>query len=283
LGVFFLPSRLVSRTGRLATWTVAGALVRLDDGDMFNPRPLSRLALPVALALALGAPTSAHTQDRPRILYDRAHGENPPVPGMTALSQRLGIDLVEGTSPITSAALAGVRVLYLRAPSTALAPEERAAIVAFVRAGGSLLLVMDENTRQDIAVVGANDLIEPFGLRLTGDTPYLHNTGALAKAGAIHKADREVPYSGGRAVEGGDAFAFQLDKDGKPAQPFAASKALPNGARIVVRAEGMASLFLGVPEGQRLTGPPRDARNTVYWGKDSAIFMEEVLAWLIRR
>ena len=41
--------------------------------------------------------------------------------------------------------------------------------------------------------------------------------------------------------------------------------------------EGMASLLLGVPEGQRLTGPPRDAQNTVYWGKDSAIFMEEVL------
>jgi hypothetical protein len=142
---------------------------------------------------------------------------------------------------------------------------------------------MDENTRQDIAVVGANDLIEPFGLRLTGDTEYLHNTGAIAKAGAIHAADRQVPYSGGRAVEGGDAFAHQLDKAGMPAQPFAASKALPNGARIVVLAEGMASLFLGVPEGQRLTGPPRDAQNTVYWGKDSAVFMQEIVAWLMRK
>ena len=202
---------------------------------------------------------------------------------MTSLAERLGLEVVEGTSAITPAALAGVRLLYLRAPSTPITPEEKAAILAFVRAGGSLLLVMDENTRQDIAVVGANDLIEPFGLRLTGDTPYLHNTGAIAKAGAIHAADREVPYSGGRAVEGGDAFAFQLDTEGKPAQPFAASRTLPNGARIVVLAEGMASLFLGVPEGQRLTGPPRDARNTVYWGKDSAIFMQEILAWLMKR
>ena len=202
---------------------------------------------------------------------------------MTSLAERLGLEVVEGTSAITPAALAGVRLLYLRAPSTPITPEEKAAILAFVRAGGSLLLVMDENTRQDIAVVGANDLIEPFGLRLTGDTPYLHNTGAIAKAGAIHAADREVPYSGGRAVEGGEAFAFQLDTEGKPAQPFAASRTLPNGARIVVLAEGMASLFLGVPEGQRLTGPPRDARNTVYWGKDSAIFMQEILAWLMKR
>ena len=92
-----------------------------------------------------------------------------------------------------------------------------------------------------------------------------------------------MPYSGGRAVEGGTPFAFQLDKDGKPAQPFAASKRLERGGRIVVMGEGMASLLLGVPEGRRLTGPPRDAQNTVYWGKDSAIFMEEVLAWLARR
>jgi hypothetical protein len=188
-----------------------------------------------------------------------------------------------GRSPSVSAWTSSWARRPSRAPSTPITPEEKAAIIAFVRAGGSLLLVMDENSRQDIGVVGANDLIEPFGLRLTGDTPYLHNTGAIAKAGAIHAADREVPYSGGRAVEGGDPFAHQLDKEGRPAQPFAASKTLPNGARIVVLAEGMASLFLGLPEGQRLTGPPRDAQNTVYWGKDSAIFMQEIVAWLAKR
>ena len=73
-------------------------------------------------------------------------------------AERAGLELAMATTPITAAALAGVRVLYLRAPSTAIAPDERAAIVAFVRDGGSLLLVMDENRRQDIAVVGANDL-----------------------------------------------------------------------------------------------------------------------------
>jgi hypothetical protein len=245
--------------------------------------PTRRFLTPLALALAFAAPFPALAQTRPRLLYDRAHGENAPNPPMLALAERLGIDLATSTAPVTAEALAGVRVFYMRAPSTTIGPEERAAIVAFVRGGGSLLLVMDENTRQDIAVVGANDLIEPFGLRLTPDTPYLHKTGAIAKAGEIHAADREVPYSGGRAVEGGTPFAFQLDKDGKPAQPFAASARLDNGARVVVMAEGMASLFLGVAEGQRLTGPPRDAANTVYWGKDSTVFMQEVLAWLIRR
>ena len=240
--------------------------------------PAFALAAVVALATAAGAqPTT------PRLLYDRAHGETPAQPQLTAIAGRLGLDLQEQTTPLTAAALRGVRVLYLRAPSAAIAPEERAAVVDFVRGGGSLLLVLDEEQRQKIAVVGANDLITPFGLTLTPDTPYLHNTGAIARAGEINAADRQVPYSGGRAVDGGTPFAFQLDKEGKPAQPFAAWAKVPNGGRVVVMAEGMASLFMGVPEGQRLTGPPRDAQNTVYWGKDSAIFMEEVIAWLARR
>ncbi len=101
-------------------------------------------------------------------------------------------------------------------------------------------------------------------------------------AGEINKADREVPFSGGRAVEGGTAFTFQLDKAGEPSHPFGAYKRLDNGGRIVVLGEGMASLFLGDPRGVRLSGVPNDPTMTTYWGKDSAIFMEEVLAWLSR-
>ena len=37
------------------------------------------------------------------------------------------------------------------------------------------------------------------------------------------------------------------------------------------------------PEGVRLTGVPRDPTRTTYWGKDSAIFMEEMVAWLIKK
>ena len=137
----------------------------------------------LAIALSLAPLAFADAQPRPRLLFDRAHGENEPTPPMVAAAERAGLELAMATTPITAAGLAGVRVLYLRAPSTAIAPDERAAIVAYVRDGGSLLLVMDENRRQDIAVVGANDLIEPFGLRLTPDTEYLHNCGAIAKAG----------------------------------------------------------------------------------------------------
>ena len=90
-----------------------------------------------------------------------------------------------------------------------------------------------------------------------------------------------MPYDGGREIFGGTPFAFQLDENGKPAQPYAAYKKLGNGARIVVMAEGMASLFLGSPDGVRLHEDP--GGDTKWWGKDSQVFMEEVLAWLLAR
>ena len=238
----------------------------------------------LAAALALCAISTAADAGQGagpvRLIYDQAHGEQPPPPQMDALAKKLGLEVQTSTGPITADALKGGRILYVRAPSGEFTADEAAAVVAFVKGGGSLLLVLDEERRQSLQKTGVNNLIAPFGLTLTPDTEYLHNNGGVAKAGEINKADREVPFSGGRAVEGGTAFAFQLDKDGKPAQPFGAYKRVDNGGRIVVLGEGMATLFLGEASGVRLTGIPKDPTGTTYWGKDSAIFMEEVLAWL---
>jgi hypothetical protein len=217
-----------------------------------------------------------------RLIYDQAHGEQPPPAPMDAMAKKLGLEMQTTAQPITGEALKGARILYLRAPSKEFTAAETEAIVAFVKSGGSLLLVLDEERRQSLEKTGVNNLITPFGVRLTPDTEYLHNCGGVAKAGEINKADRELPFSGGRAVEGGTAFVFQLDKDGKPAQPFGAYKRFDNGARIVVLGEGMASLFLGDPNGVRLSGVPNDPTMTTYWGKDSADFMEELLMWLSR-
>jgi hypothetical protein len=194
----------------------------------------------------------------------------------------VGAEITESSSPIDTASLTGCRVIVLRVPLQEIKPAEREALAGFVRQGGSLLLVLDEERRAPLAATGVNALIEPFGLRLTGDTPYRHNNGAIARKGAINAADRELPFSGGRAVEGGTPFAWQLDEAGKPAEVFAASAIVGGKGRLVVLAEGMATLLLGTPEGVRGTGVPRDPAATTYWGKDSAIFMEELLTWLIR-
>jgi hypothetical protein len=257
--------------------------------DRFQPKRKHMRKTGLALFAALycaftiaAVEIAAQTSTTVRLLYDQAHGEQPPPGPMDAIAKRLGLELQTSAQPINAESLKGVRILYLRAPSKEFAAAETEAIVAFVKGGGSLLLVLDEERRQSLEKTGVNNLITPFGMRLTPDTAYLHNCGGIAKAGEINKADREVPFSGGRAVEGGTPFAFQLDKDGKPAQPFGAYRRVNDRARIVVLGEGMASLFLGAPNGVRLTGAPRDATGTTYWGKDSAIFMEELLMWLSR-
>jgi hypothetical protein len=220
-----------------------------------------------------------HEQAR-RLVFDQAHGEQPPHSALDPIAKKLGLEIQTSAAPITAAVLEGARILYLRAPSAAFTEGETAAIVAFVKGGGSLLLVLDEERRQSLEKTGVNNIISPFGLKLTLDTEYLHNNGAVAKAGEINKADRQVPFSGGRAVEGGTPFAYQLDKEGKPWHPFGAYRRLDTGGCIVVLGEGMASLFLGDPNGVRLSGDQKNL--TPYWGPDSAIFMEEVLTWLSR-
>jgi hypothetical protein len=217
-----------------------------------------------------------------RICADQAHGEAPLAAQYGAIATKLRAEIAAIDSPSTAATLKGCRLLLLRVPVQEIKPGERDAMVDFVRGGGSLLLAFDEERRAPLETTRVNDLITPFGLKLTADTEYLHNNGALVKKGDISAADRELPFSGGRAVEGGSPFGWQLDKDGKPGQVFAASTTVGKTGKVVVLSDAMVTLFLGTSEGVRLTGVPRDPTRTTYWGKDSAIFMEELLSWLIK-
>jgi hypothetical protein len=243
--------------------------------------PPSRIVVCFVLFATLLA--QLHASDRPRVIHDLTHGQNPLPDRIRALNKTLAATFTDSDQPITSATLAGAQLLYLRAPSKEFTDPERASIIQFVRAGGSLLVVLDEEARQPLATTRLNEIIGEFGLKLTPDLPYLHNCGAIAPPGAINAARRELPYSGGRAVEGGTPFAYVLDQHGNPAEAFAASATVPGGGRVVVMGEGMASLAMGTPEGVRLSGVPRDASKTTYWGKDSAVFLEELFSWLLHR
>jgi hypothetical protein len=45
--------------------------------------------------------------------------------------------------------------------------------------------------------------------------------------------------------------------------------------------DGMAGLLMGMPNGERFSGTgPSDSK---YWGKDSEIFMKEILKFLVQK
>ena len=214
--------------------------------------------------------------------YDCAHGEREPNETIKMLVRELELDFCERKTEICPESLVGCKVLYLQAPATKLGVDEQTTIIEFVNSGGAMFLVLDEEVRQSLQETEVNNLIIPFGMMLTVDTPYLHNQGGMGQKGEILRADYELPYSGGRAVAGGTAFAYRLDKHGNAELPFASYKKLDSGGRIVVMGEGMPSIFLGTKEGKRLTGVDRDFRRTTYFGKDSLPFMRDILFWLSR-
>jgi hypothetical protein len=107
----------------------------------------TRLALFAALYCAFtiaAVEIAAQTSTTVRLLYDQAHGEQPPPGPMDAIAKKLGLEIQTSAQPINAESLKGVRILYLRAPSKEFAAAETEAIVAFVKGGGSLLLVLDE-------------------------------------------------------------------------------------------------------------------------------------------
>jgi hypothetical protein len=232
------------------------------------------------LSIFIAVTFSLQAGDPIKVIADRAHGDFSVKPQLSAIAAKLNLELKTNSEPITASTLRDARLLLVMMPTKPFAAEEKAVIVEYVKGGGSLLVVLDEERRQSLEKTGVNDLITPFGLKLTADLAAPHNCGGLAKAGVIHATDREVPYSGGRAVEGGNPFAWQLGRDGQRGKAFATHQELGNGARLVVLGEAMAANFYGSQNGARLTGTtPED---TTYWGKDSVVFMEEILSWLVK-
>ena len=200
------------------------------------------------------------------------------------MAKYLGAELRVTTEPLSAETLKGVRTLLLFAPLKPVEAAEVQAVTEFVKQGGGLLIGTDEDRRQSLAKTRANDLLAPFNMKFTADTPVIHNRGAAAPAGRIHPALREVPYSGGRAVEGGTPFSFILEPDGTPSKMAHASwLEVPGGGRVIAMGEMMAPLLLGEVNAVRLGGAIRPNEFGPYWGKDSREFMVEIVSWLTYR
>jgi hypothetical protein len=177
---------------------------------------------------------------------------------------------------INDSVLWGQHALVLFSPTKPFTGSEKEAIVKYLKQGGSLLLIFDEERRTKLKEVGVNDFVTPFGIEFTGDIPARHNCGAIAEKNQVCKNRRELPYSGGRSIVGGEVIS-RVYEDGN--YIHCAYKTTGNG-KIILMSDGMAGLLLGKKDGVRFSGStPSDSR---YWGADSEIFMKEILAFLVK-
>ncbi|TXK80329.1 CehA/McbA family metallohydrolase [Paenibacillus sp. N3.4] len=88
---------------------------------------------------------------------------------MTKILQTEGYSFIENKVPFTAAVLAGVKVLMISHPKTALTTAEQTAIVDFVKAGGSLLITGKSNNSTDPTI--NNPLLQALGsdIRVNND------------------------------------------------------------------------------------------------------------------
>lgn len=223
------------------------------------------------------ATTLVYGQKGSKLIFDISHGQNPKIAkGWNEYLLNDSEDKIEVNSQeIRKKNLKKAKAVVIFSPTAEFKESEIKAMINYLNRGGSLLLIFDEERRTPLDV-GINRIIDPFGLSLTEDVPVRHNCGAVAERNEICSARRELPYSGGRSIIGGNVISKVYD-DGEFVH-CAYIKTKKNG-KLIVMSDGMAGLLMGEPDGVRFSGT--DPSNSKYWGKDSEIFMKEILAFLL--
>ena len=160
--------------------------------------------------------------------------------------------------------LEGCDLLFIHIPSTKYTPAEASAISRHIRAGGSLFLVMDQNTWSTPEQTSVNDLIRPFGVQFGGESPD-SEAGGHTNAGLLTDKRLKISYHGARTVTGGTPFCFN---DRSDAHPFGTFKEVEGGGKVVVMGDGMVSLYMTSWEGVQ--------------DYQCQAFMQAVFRWLLK-
>lgn len=234
--------------------------------------------LKVASVLLLFIGITSNAQQVKTMVFDSFHGQNPQnaktFQGLLPAKTKANITLSQTT--INDSVLMDKHALILFSPTKPFTATEKDVIVKYLNHGGSLLLIFDEERRMKLNEVGVNDLVKPFGIEFTDDAPVRHNCGAIAEKSTVCENRRELPYSGGRSIVGGEVISRVYD-DGN--YIHCAYKTNAKG-KIILMSDGMAGLLLGRKDGERFSGTgPSDSK---YWGGDSEIFMKEILTFLAK-
>jgi hypothetical protein len=164
---------------------------------------------------------------------------------------------------LTKETLSKVDLLFIHIPSVKYSADECKAISQFLEKGGSLFIVIEEDYWATLDQVNANDIVSPFGITFSSNSPDT-TVGGYAPEGKITKAKYSIPFHGARQVEGGQPFAFSNE----PAKgSFAVFTELKGGGKIVAMGDGMASLYMTSWQGVK--------------NYQCAPFMQDVVGWLL--
>lgn len=245
----------------------------------------------VAIFLVLSCATI--TTQKKTVMFDLSHGQcqdTPPgheyytdiVPDYKALIEQAGASWQQNDSAtITPDLLRNVDVLIMLSPLSKnlqknISNTEQNAIINFIRQGGKVLLFIDEEHRVDLRKYGANEITKAFGIELGFDIEGISkNCGAVSFENEIFKKRREIPYSGARAIKGGIPASICLDGG----YLHSSYVMLDNGGKLFVAADAMVEQLMGYPDGVRNTFNKLQTR---WWGKDSRIFMQELVQWVLK-
>jgi hypothetical protein len=160
--------------------------------------------------------------------------------------------------------LKGCDLLFIHIPSAKYTPGEVSAISKFITSGGSLFLVMDQDSWSTLEQTGVNDIISPFGIQFGGESPD-SLAGGHTTPGLITEKRLKLSYHGARTVTGGTPFCFN---DRSDAHPFGTFKEAPNGGKIIVMGDGMTSLYMTSWEGVQ--------------DYQCQAFMQDAFRWLLK-
>ena len=165
----------------------AGGLARKE----FSHERISLLALLFSLSAGVSAQGQSATPATDRICIDVAHQprfwrDPADMPGMDVKTiervKYMTGELVKTATAVDASLsylkkevqpkdLEGCDLLFIHIPSTKYTPGEVSAISRYIAGGGSLFLVMDQDTWSTLEQTNVNDLIRPFGVQFGGESP----------------------------------------------------------------------------------------------------------------
>ena len=131
-------------------------------------------------------------------------------------------------------------LLFIHTPSSKYSPGEVKAITEYIKNGGSLFLVMEEDYWTSLEDANVNDLIKPFDIQF-GEQSSDTTLGGITKAGIITEKSLKISYYYGRVITGGTPFCFSKQNE---KYKFGVYKKLNSGGKLIVMGDGMTSLYM---------------------------------------